>query len=150
MEKTLHEQKATELFRRGFNCSQSVFAAFSDVTGIDEETALKLSCPLGGGFGRLREVCGAVSGMLMAYGAVYGNPVGEDQDAKTACYEVTRALCSDFKNEFGSIICKDLLKGLIDPSTFAPSVRTEEFYARRPCEKCIAYCARLLDEKIFK
>ena len=81
-----HSEKAKELFLQGYNCSQSVFAAFCDVTGIDFNTALMISSSFGGGMGRMREVCGAVSGMFMVAGALYGYDSPKDNKIKSEHY----------------------------------------------------------------
>ena len=101
--------RAEENFRKGFNCCQSVFLAFADHYGIDEETALKLSCSFGGGLGRLRQVCGAVSGMALVCGLECGNTDPENQKAKTENYSRMRKLASAFEEAQGSIVCAELL-----------------------------------------
>ena len=123
--------RALDYFHQGYNCSQSVFAAFADVCGLTEETALKLSSPLGAGIGRMREVCGAFCGMSMLAGSLYGNS------------------SASFKQEFGTLYCRELL-GLSPESlaaeTARPGERTAAYYASRPCERCIAFCARCAAE----
>ena len=118
---------AAELFGRGYNCSQSVFLAFSDRYGLSDEAALRLSCALGGGMGRLRLVCGAVSAMALVCGLETGNTDPKDQAKKTACYEKMRKLASAFSEENGSVICRELL-GLSEKETkkegAAPALRT--------------------------
>lgn len=147
---TPHEQKAVELFRKGCNCSQAVFTAFSDVTGIDEKTALRMSSSFGGGLGRLREVCGAVSGMSLAAGVLFGYDNIEDKSFKTEHYALIAGMAHKFSDIFGSYICKELL-GLKNYE-YSPVAeeRTSEYYLNRPCEKCIAAAARILDEEIEK
>ena len=139
-------KKAVELFNKGFNCSQAVFAAFSEKVGLSEEQCLKLSGPFGGGFGRQREVCGAVSGMLMAFGLLYGYSEIEDASVKAELYEKTRALCDEFKEINGSIICRDILK--TSEVGGAPEKRTEKYYAERPCERCVRTAAEILEKYI--
>lgn len=147
---TPHEQKAVDLFRKGCNCSQAVFTAFSDVTGIDEKTALRMSSSFGGGLGRLREVCGAVSGMSLAAGVLFGYDNIEDKSFKTEHYALIAGMAHNFSDIFGSYICKELL-GLKNYE-YSPVAedRTSEYYLKRPCEKCIAAAARILDEEIEK
>ncbi len=147
---TFHEQKAVELFRKGCNCSQAVFTAFSDVTGIDERTALRMSSSFGGGLGRLREVCGAVSGMALAAGILWGYDNIEDKSFKTEHYALVSGMAHKFSDIFGTYICRDLL-GLRDYK-YSPVAedRTAEYYKNRPCERCIAAAARILDEEIEK
>ena len=147
---TFHEQKAVELFRKGCNCSQSVFAAFSDVTGFDEKAALRLSSSFGGGLGRLREVCGAVSGMALVAGVLWGYDDIEVKSLKTEHYKLTAGMAHRFSDIFGSYICREIL-GIPDYK-YSPEAddRTAEYYLKRPCEKCIAAAARILDEEIEK
>ena len=101
-------EKAVELFMSGYNCSQSVFAAYSDLFGMDREQALKVSCSMGGGMGRMREVCGTVSGMAMVAGMVCGNTDPSDQAAKTKNYETVRKMADAFKAQHKSIICREI------------------------------------------
>ena len=147
---TVHEQKAVELFRSGCNCSQAVFLAFSDITGFDEKTALRLSSSFGGGLGRLREVCGAVSGMSLVAGYLWGYDDLSDKSLKTAHYSLVSGMANSFSDIFGSYICREIL-GLKDYK-YSPVAqdRTSAYYASRPCEKCIAAAARILDEEIEK
>lgn len=140
-----YEQKAKDLFLRGYNCAQSVFAAFCDKTGISEDTALRLSSSFGGGMGRLREVCGAVSGMFMVAGVLYGYSDPDDTDAKAAHYEKIRALAKEFSDMYGTIICRELLG---ESSAGTPSPRNEKFYQTRPCIEYVAYAAKLTEDLI--
>lgn len=141
---TIHEEKAVELFYKGYNCAQSVFAAFCDVTGMAEAEALRLSSSFGGGIGRLREVCGAVSGMLMAAGVLYGYDDPEDPQQKAEHYARVRALAQVFREQHGSIVCRELLQGRASAGG-TPSVRTEEFYRDRPCLRLVGSAAAILD-----
>ena len=139
-----HSIQAAELFLGGCNCAQAVFLAFSDVTGIDRKLAAKLSSPFGGGLGRMREVCGAVSGMLMVLGSLYGyDDTVEDDAQKKQLYKDVQALAAQFREECGSIICREILKN--PPSDPNPTPRTAEFYAQRPCARMVMAAARLLD-----
>lgn len=140
-------ERAYRLFVEGCNCSQAVFAAFSDLIGLDEKTALKLSSSFGGGMGRLREVCGAVSGMLMAAGALYGYSDVSDPTLKSEHYKLVQHLAGKFSAEAGSYICRDLL-GLSGPSDPVSPPRDAEFYRNRPCPGLIRLAARILDEYI--
>ncbi len=142
-----HSDKAYELFMQGYNCSQSVFAAFCDITGMDTDTALKISSSFGGGIGRLREVCGAMSGMLMAAGLLYGYTTPADYDVKSNHYRLVQELAYRFKEGAGSMICRELL-GLDGASNPESPVRTEEFYATRPCGRVIKLGAQVLDDYI--
>lgn len=148
---TFHEQKAVELFRKGCNCSQAVFAAFSDITGFDENTAIKMSAPFGGGLGRLREVCGAVSGMSLTAGCLWGYNELENKALKTEHYELISGMANKFASEMeGSYICRDILKLTETEYSPVPQDRTSEYYTLRPCERCVATAARILDEEINK
>ena len=125
--------KAEELFRKGYNCSQSVFAAFADVLGMSVEEAAKIASPFGAGFGKMREVCGAVSGMTLAAGYLKGYDDPADYESKKELYRLIQKMCAEFKERKGTIICRDLL-GLKEGEDLAePSVRTEEYYQSRPC-----------------
>ena len=138
-----HSIKAGELFLGGCNCAQAVFLAFSDVTGVDEKLAARLSSPFGGGMGRMREVCGAVSGMLMVLGVLYGYDEQDGDAKKRQLYRDVQALAGSFREECGSIICREILKNpSSDPN---PTPRTAEFYAKRPCARMVMTAARLLD-----
>lgn len=143
--------RAEENFRKGFNCCQSVFLAFADHYGIDEETALKLSCSFGGGLGRLRQVCGAVSGMALVCGLECGNTDPENQKAKTENYSRMRKLASAFEEAQGSIVCAELL-GMgtgRKKEEAAPSLRTESYYKKRPCPELVRFAAELLEREFF-
>jgi C_GCAxxG_C_C family probable redox protein len=143
-----HSELTKELFIKGYNCSQSVFAAFCDETGMDLETALKLSSSFGGGMGRLREVCGAVTGIFMVVGMVYGYSDPEDSEAKAEHYELIQTLAAKFREENGSIICRELLELPEGPDSPVPEERTEAYYARRPCSELVEHAAEILEEYI--
>ena len=125
--------KAEELFRRGYNCSQSVFAAFADVVGMTEEEAAQLASPFGAGFGKLREVCGAVSGMTMVMGKVKGYSDPGDYEGKKALYAMIQKMCAEFEEKQGTLICRELLGLKKGEDIGEPAVRTEEYYRSRPC-----------------
>ncbi|MBQ7543138.1 MAG: C_GCAxxG_C_C family protein [Clostridia bacterium] len=135
-------RKAEEYFTAGYNCCQAVAAAFSDVAGLPEETLLRLSCPFGGGFARLRYVCGAVSGMGLIAGLVYGDGT---PDCKKQMYPKIRELSDAFEARFGSIVCSELLRGMgshNDPPV--PDERTPQYYHRRSCLDCVKAAAEIL------
>ena len=139
-----HGIKAAELFLSGYNCAQSVLVAFSDLTGLDADFSAKFASSFGGGMGRMREVCGAVSGMLMVLGTLYGyDDTVEDDAQKKQLYKDVQALAAQFREECGSIICREILKN--PPSDPNPTPRTAEFYAQRPCARMVMAAARLLD-----
>ena len=141
-----YKEKAMALFKEGYNCAQSVFLAFNDVMGLDEKTALKLSSSFGGGIARLREVCGAVSGMCMVLGVLYGYDDPKDYEAKKAHYVLIREAADRFKAENGSIICRDILG---DPAHGGdPTPRTESFYKKRPCAEYVGICAEIVENYI--
>ena len=142
-----HSIKAGELFLGGCNCAQAVFLAFTDVTGMDTKTAAKISSSFGGGMGRMREVCGAVSGMLIVMGLLYGyDDPGENDCNKKAYYPDVQKLMKGFQAECGSYICREILKN--PPSDPNPSPRTEAYYAKRPCARMCLVAARQLDAYI--
>ena len=142
-----HADRGAELFLQGYNCAQSVAMAFSDMTGIDEKTYARLVSPFGGGMGRMREVCGAVSGMFFVVGQLYGydapNPAAQKQ-----CYATVQMLAEKFRAEAGSIICRDILKN--PPSDPAPTPRSAEYYKQRPCARMVMLAADILDAYISK
>ena len=142
-----HEFKAADLFLSGSNCAQAIVVAYCNVTGLDESFAAKLSSSFGGGMGRMREVCGAVSGMLMVAGLLYGyDDPGEGDCNKKEHYKLVQALAGAFREEVGSIVCREILKN--PPSDPNPSPRTAEYYATRPCARMVITAARVLDAYI--
>lgn len=142
-----HSMYAAELFLGGCNCAQAIVVAFSDVTGLDRELSAKFSSSFGGGMGRMREVCGAVSGMLMVAGLLYGYADPGEKDAnKKAHYALVQELSAKFRQEAGSIVCREILKN--PPSDPNPTPRTAEFYAKRPCTRLVILAAKILDEYI--
>ena len=145
---TDHSDKACELFADGFNCAQSVFAAFSDVTGMDKEAALKLSSGFGGGMGRLREVCGTCSAMFMVLSILYGTGENFTFDDKADHYKRIQAAAEQFKEKHGTIVCRELLQGLKVTSDPIPEQRTEKYYKVRPCIKFVKTAAEILDRYI--
>lgn len=142
-----HKEKAMKLFREGYNCAQSVFCAFADDLGIDFETALKLSSSFGGGMGRMREVCGAVSGMLMAAGLKFGYISPVDKEGKAEHYARVQELAKQFKSKHDTIICRELL-GVDADDNPVPSARTKEYYENRPCEELVGDAAQIISEYI--
>lgn len=149
-------EQAVELFLEGFNCSQSVFAAYADLFGMDRETALRVSASFGGGIGRMREVCGAANGMFLAAGMLTGSIEGKDQTAKKNNYEVVQRLAAEFKRENGgTYICRELLGLNKDGKKVAlgdtmPEARTEEYYKKRPCLKTIQGAAAILEKMLLE
>ena len=142
-----HSMRAAELFLEGSNCAQAVVLAFTDVTGLDPKLAARLSSSFGGGMGRMREVCGAVSGMLTVAGLLYGyDDPGEGDCHKKAHYKLVQELAGRFREEIGSIVCREILKN--PPSDPNPTPRTAEFYKTRPCARMVIEAARILDDYI--
>ena len=136
-----HEEKAEALFMSGMNCAQAVFGAFAEDFGMDASTAAKVSCGLGGGVGRMREVCGTVTGASMVLGLKYG----ED---KAVVYPYAQRFCERFKEECGSIVCRELLAGVPATTGGAPEARTPEYYKKRPCVELVKLSVRLLEEQL--
>ena len=142
-----HGEKAEKLFLEGYNCAQSVLCAFEDVTGIERETAAKLASSFGGGLGRMREVCGAVSGASMVLGLIKGYSDPKDFEAKKAHYARVREFAKRFKEQNGSIICRELLSGVDTEKGGVPEKRTEQYYYhKRPCALLCRQAAEILDE----
>ena len=143
-------ERAVELFKQGFNCSQAVFASCADLYGIDEALALRLSASFGGGMGRMRLVCGAASGMFLLAGLHNGSCTPHDNEGKMANYALVQELAGEFKGKYGSLICAELLglapKGQcdckldLDPR---PAERTPEYYEKRPCAEMVAEAVRI-------
>ncbi len=138
-----YSERAVQLFLEGKNCSQAVFVSFATDFGLPEETALAVSIGLGGGVGRMREVCGAVSGSAMLVGLKY------PELDKAEVYEKVRMIIDEFKKTNHSIVCKELL-GLSKPETSSvPEARTEEYYKRRPCVKIVEDAALAVEKVLF-
>ena len=139
---------AYDYFVSGYNCSQSVALAFSDVLGIEKDALARLSSGFGGGMGRMREVCGCFSGIVMVLSQVYGYSDPKANAEKKALYEKIRAAAEKFREDNGSIICKELL-GLEKPEKSAqPEARTAEYYQKRPCPMLCKYAAELTETMI--
>lgn len=136
-------EMAKENFLSGYNCSQSVVLAFSDLTGVDKDTLLKLSSPFGGGMGRMREVCGAVSGMYIVLGLLEGYSDNKAYEQKKELYKTVQELAERFKVENGSIICREVLKN--PSSSPEPTIRDDKFYKERPCVKMVMTAADILE-----
>lgn len=141
-----HATKAAALFCDGYNCAQAVLGAYAEELGLPRETAMKLSSSFGGGMGRMREVCGACSGMFMAAGLLYGYDTPETGAEKMVLYERIRELADRFKAENGSIICRELLEGAQVGG--APEARTAAYYKKRPCVEYVKTAAAILEQYI--
>lgn len=145
----IYSKLACKNFKDGYNCAQSVLLAFSDKIALDKEKALMLTSSFGGGMGRLREVCGAVSAMFMIAGFLKGYTSPSDDIAKANHYKLIQDLAEEFKLAQGSIICRELLD-LDGKSSYIPSERTKEYYEDRPCENCIALAAEIIEKELLK
>ena len=143
---TKRVEKAKELFKSGYNCSQAVVGAYADLFGMEPELALKLAEGFGGGMGRMRLTCGAVTGMFMLAGLKMSSGSAGDTDKRTEIYETIRAMALEFENNNGSIVCGDLL-GLNRPKddSASPEARSEEYYKKRPCVECVGECAMIVE-----
>lgn len=135
--------RAEELFKEGYNCAQAVLGAFAEELGLPFETAMRLSSSFGGGMGRMREVCGACSGMFMAAGLLYGYDTPETNEPKAELYERIRTLADRFREENGSIICRELLGGTATVGG-TPEARTPAYYQKRPCVEYVRSAAAIL------
>ena len=141
-----HGMYAAELFLGGYNCAQAVAVAFCDVTGMEPRAAAKMASSFGGGMGRMREVCGAVSGMLLVAGLLYGYDTPGDDVSKKAHYTLVQNLAGQFRKQVGSIVCREILKN--PPSDPNPTPRTAEFYKVRPCARMVILASEILDNYI--
>lgn len=146
---------AIDYFKQGYNCSQAVLLAFQDLTGLTVEQSALIASSFGGGMGKLRHVCGAVSGMLMALGLIRGYSDPKDANAKAEHYRNVQILAEKFKSQNGSIICRELLSGNFigkEPvsdselsSSTPPAARTDEYYKKRPCGELVGDAAEILE-----
>ena len=141
-----HGMKAAELFLGGYNCAQAVTVAFCDVTGLEEKFAARMVSSFGGGMGRIREVCGAVSGMFFVLGLLYGYDTPGDDVSKKQLYTEVQELAAKYRESCGSIVCREILKN--PPTDPNPSPRTEEYYKTRPCARMVLVAGQLMDEFI--
>lgn len=140
--------QAVQNFESGYNCAQSVFLAYSDVFEVDLEMAKKISVSFGGGIGRMREVCGAVSAMAMLAGFKYPVLDTANQEEKTKNYAMVQKMATMFKEKHGDIICRNLLAQTEAATTPAPSARTTEYYAKPPCSKYVAEAALIAGQML--
>ncbi|MDP4120934.1 MAG: C-GCAxxG-C-C family protein [Bacillota bacterium] len=141
-------KRAKQLFMDGYNCSQAVLGAFAEEIGLDFNTAVLLASPFGGGIGRMRETCGAVSGMMMAAGMLYGYTDPNASTEKIKTYETARNLADKFKENNGSIICRELLGLSASEPSHEPEKRTDTYYKKRPCPEIVEIAADILDDYI--
>ncbi len=139
------QEKAKELFKQGYNCSQAVLGVFCEELGMDFDTAMKVALSFGGGMGRMREVCGTVSGMFMAAGLAFSDNKGSN---KAEQYKIVQELARRFRDMNGSIICRELLEGVETSTSPIPSERTEAYYKKRPCIELVGDSVGILEEYI--
>lgn len=144
---TPHQARAEKLFLSGYNCAQSIFAAYADMLGLTVEQAAKTASALGGGMCGARSVCGAFSGMLLVLGSLEGYSEAGDYEGKVALYKTGKALTDELENLLGSRICIELLRGLKLSAT--PQQRSEEYYKSRPCVRFIGAAANVLDNYLI-
>ena len=145
---TDHAELCEKYFMSGANCAQAVICAFMDCTGLDYETSMKLGSSFGGGFGRLREVCGAFSGACAVAGLLWGYSDTSDKNLKAQHYALIQDMAERFRKINGSLICRELLEGIESSANPQPSDRNAEYYKKRPCPKIAASAAAILDEII--
>ena len=135
-------------FMKGYNCSQSIVLAFADMLPVKEKDLLKMASSFGGGMGRLREVCGAVSGMFMVAGFLYGYDGPETGEVKADHYARIQELARRFEEEHGSIVCREMLGLNVRHDVPVPEARTKEYYKKRPCPEIIGDAAQILEQFI--
>lgn len=143
-------EEAVKTFESGYTCAQSVFVTYADLFGLDRETALKLTSPMGGGIGRMREVCGAVSSMALLAGLKEGNTDPDNEQGKERIYLLTRQLADKFKDRHETIICRELLRMEGMEESAKPSERTKEYYRTRPCSRLVATAAKIIEEILLE
>lgn len=141
-------ERARDLFLAGYNCSQSVAAAFAPEMGLEEKTVLRMASAFGGGLGGMRLTCGAISGMCMALGAITGYDETDDPEAKKHLYAQMRRLCTQFTDRYENLGCRELLAQSGIVAKAEPSERTPEYYRTRPCARYVECCAELLADAL--
>lgn len=139
-------EKAEELFKTGYNCAQAVVGAYSDLFGVEPKEAMRAAECFGGGMGRMRLTCGAVSGMFMLISLKYSKGEPKDTETRTKIYETVREAAKRFEEKNGTIVCGELLGIDTVEKSAQPSERTETYYKKRPCIGCVADCAEILEE----
>lgn len=142
------KERAMQLFKEGYNCTQAVFLAFEDLHGMDRKKAAALSSSFGGGMGRLREVCGTVSGMFLVAGALYGYDDPKSREDKAEHYARIQELAGKFEEQHGSIVCRELLGLSVKREAPLPEERTPEYYKKRPCPELAGCAAEIMEAYI--
>lgn len=143
-----HGERARELFLKGYNCAQAVACAFCDVTGLSMAQSAKMASSFGGGLGRLREVCGTVSGACLVLGIARGYADPGDYAAKKAHYATVQDFARRFREANGAIVCRELLEGVDVAPGGVPEERTAEYYKKRPCPGLAYSAAKILEEML--
>lgn len=141
-------EQAKAYFEEGYNCAQAVTLAFAKEMGLEKDTAAKMASSFGGGLGRLREVCGAVSGMSLAAGALLGYADPKAKEEKADHYALIQKLAGEFREKAGSIICRELLAGINNDTNPVPEKRTASYYKKRPCGDLVALAAGILEAEL--
>lgn len=144
-------ERARNYFLEGYNCAQAVVMAFDDIMAMDVVTLARFAAPFGGGMGRMREVCGTVSGMTMVAGAIEPSVDPKNMSQRQANYALVQAFAERFRNENGDIVCRRLLglEPMVERAeTAMPSERTAEYYKKRPCVEYVACAARIVAEHL--
>lgn len=141
---------AMTCFLKGYNCSQSIVLAFEDILPVDKSILSKLASSFGGGMGRLREVCGAVSGMFMIAGILYGYDGPETGKEKATHYARIQELAHRFEEKHGSIVCREMLGLNVRHDVPVPEKRTAEYYKKRPCVEIVGDVAEILEQYIVE
>ncbi len=145
----MRRERAMALFEEGYNCTQALVLAFLDMLPFDRETAARMSCSFGGGMGRLREVCGSVSGMFLVIGMIYGYADPKARQEKSDHYARVQKLARTFEEQHGSIVCRELLGLDVKREAPTPEERTPEYYKKRPCKEVIGDAAAILEAYIL-
>lgn len=143
-----HRAIAENYFVSGYNCAQAVLCAYCDLTGIDNETALRFASSFGGGMGKLREVCGALSGAFAVVGLLYGGYDVNDNNKKSEHYALVRRIAEEFKELHSTINCGELVEGIANAKGSNPAERTPEYYKTRPCARFVGDACDILDKII--
>lgn len=142
-------ERAYENFKSGYNCCQSIAVAYADLLGLSPQMAARLSSGFGGGMGRLREVCGAVSGMVFVASALKGYSDPKDNAQKKELYALVQKLAGAFERENGSVVCRELLGLSVKKEDPTPSERTEGYYKKRPCAELVRMAAEILERELL-
>lgn len=145
---SIKKEKATQYFKEGYNCSQAVVLAFSEELGRDCSAAMRMASAFGGGMGRLREVCGAVSGMMLVLGFLFGQEKAMDVKVKGELYARVQEVAKNYEKENGSIVCRELLGLNQKREQPIPEERTERYYKKRPCPELVGCAAEILESYI--